>query len=269
MKQALFQKMIKKVKYEVAPEFRELESWISQLPSEFSSSGKTIFKLRNEVKVFNVGNYHLNVKAFKIPNLINRFVYVYLRGSKAERSYTYARKFLILGIPTPSAVGYVRCTKNGLLTKSYYISLHLNYNFTLRQVLDSHVELREEVLRQWVKFTYEKLHTNGIFHLDYSPGNTLITKTNGQYQFSVVDLNRMFFGPVSYEKGLSNFCRLNVDTPTLGLIGREYALLRNENPELAAKMIVEINCKGGAQVEKRELMKSILKQIFRSDRAGK
>ena len=255
--------MNEKIKYEIAPEFRDLEAWISQLPSNFSRSGETIFKLRNEVKVFNIGKYHLNVKAFKVPNFINRFVYVYFRGSKAARSYSYARKFLSLGIATPMAVGFVECTKKGLLSNSYYISLHLNYNYTLREVLDFKVELRDEILRQWVRFTYEKLHKNGIFHLDYSPGNTLITKTDGQYQFSIVDLNRMTFGAISFKKGLSNFCRLEVDHTTLGLIGREYAVLRGESPEKAAKIIVDIYRKGDTNLRKREYLKDIFKWIFK------
>ena len=258
-----------KIKYEIAPEFRELESWISQLPLNFSTSGETIFKLRNEVKVFTVGNYELNVKAFKVPNLINRFVYVYFRGSKAARSYSYARKFLSLGIATPKAVGFVECTKNGLLTNSYYISLHLRYNYTLREVLEFQVELKHEIIRQWVRFTYDKLHKNGIFHLDYSPGNTLITKTDGQYEFSVVDLNRMTFDPISFEKGLSNFCLLGVDHTTLGLIAKEYALLRGENPVKAANIIVDIERKRFTTLEKREHLKDILKRNFRYDRVGK
>jgi len=262
--------MREKITYEIAPEFRELELWISQLPADFSSSGETIFKLRNEVKVFNVGNYKLNVKAFKVPNLINRFVYVHVRGSKAARSYEYARKFFLLDVPTPQAVGHVECTRNGLLKKSYYISLHLNYNFTLREVLDFDVELRDEILRQWVRFTYEKLHKNGIFHLDYSQGNTLITKTDdGKYQFSIVDLNRMTFGPISFEKGLSNFCRLGVDQATLELIAREYASLRHENSAKAAKQIVIINRRSGENLKKREYLKVILSRVFKSGRDGK
>lgn len=261
--------MSEQIKYEIAPEFRELESWISQLPSNFSRSGETIFKLRNEVKVFNIGNYQLNVKAFKVPNLINRFVYVYFRGSKAARSYSYARKFLSLDIATPMAVGFVECTKNGLLTNSYYISLHLSYNYTLREVLDFQVELRDEILRQWVRFTYEKLHKNGIFHLDYSPGNTLITKKNGLYHFSVVDLNRMTFGQINFGKGLSNFCRLGVDPATLRLIGREYALLRGENPEKAAKMIVDIFQKDDTNLVRLKQVKDTFIRIFKSGRGEK
>ena len=136
--------MSKKIKYEIAPEFRDLESWISRLPADFSTTGVTIFKSRNEVKVFTVGDYLLNVKAFKIPNLINRFAYVYFRGSKAARSYRYARKFLSLGIATPKAIGYVNCIEGGLLRESYYISIHYKNEFTLREVFNYQVADHDE-----------------------------------------------------------------------------------------------------------------------------
>ena len=128
-----------KIKYKVSTEFMDLETWVSQLHSNFPHSGESIFKYRNEVKVFSVGDYELNVKAFKIPNLINRFVYIYIRGSKAARSYRYARKFLALGIATPAAVGYVECTSFGLLRESYYVSVHYKNEFTLREVLSRNI----------------------------------------------------------------------------------------------------------------------------------
>ena len=175
--------MTNQIKYQIAPEYRELESWINQLNSNFAGSGETIFKSRNEVKVFTVGDYLLNVKAFRIPNLINRFVYVYFRGSKAARSFSYARKLIALGIDTPAAVGYVECLKWGLLRKSYYVSIHFKYEFTLREVLNYQVADHDTILRQWVRFTYEQLHKNNIFHLDYSPGNTLICRKDNGYVF--------------------------------------------------------------------------------------
>ena len=135
-----------KIKYKIAPEFKELESWLIRLPSDFSSRGDTIYKLRNEIKVFSVGNILLNVKAFKVPNLVNRFVYQHFRDSKSARSYRYARKFIALDIPTPPAVGQVDCSENGLLTNSYYISLHLNCNYTLKDALAFPDKKKKEIL---------------------------------------------------------------------------------------------------------------------------
>jgi hypothetical protein len=253
-----------KIKYRIAPEFKELELWFSRLPFDFSNSGETIYKLRNEIKVFSDGNILLNVKAFKVPNLINRIAYQYFRDSKSTRSYRYARKFITLGISTPSPVGYIDCSENGLLTNSYYISIHMNYNYTLKEVWDFPDNQKKEILIQWIRFTYEKLHQNNIFHLDYSPGNTLISEINGVYLFSIVDLNRLSFGKINFEKGLSSFIRLGVDQTTLEFVGAEYAKLRGKNPEEAAKKMVEINQKGQEKLRKLNLFKEILKLVFKS-----
>jgi serine/threonine protein kinase len=258
--------MLMKIKYEVAPEFRELDLWISQLPSDFPVSGETIFKSRNEVKVFTVGDYQLNVKAFKVPNLINRFVYVYFRGSKAERSYRYARKFLALGIPTPKAVGYVDCTVGGLLHESYYISNHYKYEFTLREVLNYQVADHDAILREWVRFTYEKLHLNNIFHLDYSPGNTLISRRDNDYDFQIVDLNRMSFGPISFEKGLFNFRQLDTDRQTLELLASEYASLCHKDAGKAMKVLIDFDRRNKESRAWHEKIKKMIRLIFRSGR---
>jgi hypothetical protein len=260
--------MSKKIKYEIAPEFRDLESWISRLPADFSTTGETIFKSRNEVKVFTVGDYLLNVKAFKIPNLINRFVYVYFRGSKAARSYRYARKFLSLGIATPKAIGYVNCTVNGLLRESYYISIHYKNEFTLREVLNYQVADHDAILRQWVRFTYENLHLNNIFHLDYSPGNTLICRKGDEYEFQIVDLNRMRFEPINFERGLSNFRQLDTDRQTLELLAAEYALLCHKDAGKAIKILIDLDRRNKASRHRRGSIKRIFASIFRSGSAS-
>jgi len=256
--------MSKKIKYEIAPELGELETWISQLPVEFSRSGETIFKSRNEVKVFTVGNYQLNVKAFKIPNLINRFAYVYFRGSKAARSYRYARKFLSLGIATPMAIGYVDCIENGLLCESYYISIHYKNEFTLREVLNYQVADHDAILRQWVRFTYENLHLNNIFHLDYSPGNTLICRKGNEFDFQIVDLNRMRFGPIDFERGLCNFRQLDTDRQTLELLAAEYASLCHKDAGKAMKILIDFDRKNKESRSRHGKIKKLIGSIFRS-----
>ena len=260
--------MSKKIKYEVAPEFRELELWISQLPASFSGDGVTIFKSRNEVKVFSVGNYQLNVKSFKVPNLINQFVYVYFRGSKAARSYSYARKFFSLGIPTPAAVGYLECVEGGFLKESYYVSVHYNNEFTLREVLNYQVADHDAILREWVRFTYEKLHQNNIFHLDYSPGNTLICRKDNEFDFQIVDLNRMSFGPIGFERGLCNFRQLDTDRQTLELLAAEYASLCHKDAGKAMKILITFDLKNKESRRRHKRIKELIGSIFRSGRVG-
>lgn len=258
-----------KSKYKLAPGFEMLEGWVSQLPNYFSANGTTFFKNRNEIKVFEVERFNLNVKEFRIPNYVNRYSYVYLRESKAARSFNYSLRLSQLGVQTPQAVGYIECTEKGLLTKSYYISLHEHYDYTLREVLGFPVELRDKILKHWVCFTYEKLHKNGIFHLDYSQGNTLITEREGSYLFSIVDLNRMEFGTVDFRKGLTNFCRLGLDDYSIGLVASEYARICDEDEEMAKKFLIKFNHKTETAHHRWQNTKSIVRKLLRSGRAGK
>lgn len=233
--------MRKEIRYKIAPGFELLDSWVGKLPDYFPSNGVSIFKDRNEVKVFEDHGFSLNVKAFKLANLVNRFAYVYLRGSKARRSYQNALRFLDEGASTPVPVAYVECLSYGLLQESFYVSLHFRHDFSLRDVLNCLVPDKENILKQWVNFTWNHLHRHGIYHMDYSPGNTLVQKVNDQYHFAVVDLNRMMFMPVGFEKGIENFRQLDTDEESLRLIATEYAHLCGESPEKAIELLLKFD----------------------------
>jgi serine/threonine protein kinase len=233
--------MRRKIRYTIAPGFEILESWVKNLPDFFTAHGVSIFKDRNEVKVFEELGFSLNVKAFKLANLVNQFAYVYLRGSKAARSYQNALRFLDKGASTPVPVAYVECLSYGLLKESFYVSLHFRHNFSLRDVLNRLVPDKENILKQWVNFTWNHLHRHGIYHMDYSPGNTLIQKVNDQYNFAVVDLNRMMFMPVGFEKGIENFRQLDTDEDSLRLIATEYAKFCGESPGKAIELLLKFD----------------------------
>ena len=258
--------MLKKIKYQLAPKYQLLDAWIQQLPDYFTNHGETIFKSRNEVKVFQHGDLLLNVKAFKVPNWINRVVYVYFRASKAQRSFKYAQKFLNLGVSTPEAIGFIECLSNGLLGKSFYVSIHCQYDFTLREVMNYQVLERDKIIRQWIRFTYEKLHLNGIFHLDYSPGNTLITKTDEGYEFNIIDLNRMKFRKISFVLGLKNFRQLDTDLQTIECIAKEYARLNGEDSMTAVELLTKFHLDNVCSRHRHMRMKESIRKFFRSDR---
>jgi hypothetical protein len=79
-------------------------------------------------------------------------------------------------------------------------------------------------LRAFAAYTYE-LHQKGVWHLDYSPGNILIKRSDQGYQFSIVDINRMEFRPISALEGCENFNKLWASDEELEIMGREYARL--------------------------------------------
>ena len=176
------------------------------------------------------------VKSFKIPHIINRFAYTFLRDGKAKKSYQNATKLSKLGVATPEPIGIIEFFKLGLLSNSYFISVYEPYDFTIREVFHHKVDNYKEILKQFAKFTYE-IHQKGVWHVDYSLGNILITKINNTYKFSLVDINRMEFKSIKGYEGLKNLNKFWAkDKNDLILLAREYAIAANLNEKKAIEI---------------------------------
>lgn len=184
---------------------------------------------RNTIKLFDLNGTTLNVKSFKKPNLINKIVYRYFRKSKAERSYTFANKLLDKGILTPQPIAFFEHSDVIGLKDSYYISKHLRYDLTYRELVHQpDYPDHENILRQFTAFTW-KLHQNNILFKDHSPGNTLIVKKDNGYDFYLVDLNRMEFRPLTFEERIKNFSRITPKKEMVEIMSDEYAKLSGED----------------------------------------
>jgi len=192
------------------------------VPALFASSQSSIHKARNELKVVDCQGEKLVLKSFKVPNFIRRFIYTFLRPSKAERSY---KNSLLLADFTPEPVAYVAYESGGLISSSYFISQCYEYDFTIREpLLDLDFPDREGVLKAFARFTLG-LHDAGFFHKDYSPGNILIKKLPEQeYEFKIVDVNRMLILKLNDEMRARGFEKLWARDEDLDLIATEYAL---------------------------------------------
>ena len=168
------------------------------------------------------------MKSFKVPNLVNRIAYKYVRSSKAARSFEYAHKLLEKGIHTPEPIAYFE--EEGLLFgHSYYVSNHLNYDLTYRELCEASPYLgNKDILSAFARFTYN-LHEKGIHFLDHSLGNTLIVITEKGYDFYLVDLNRMKFGPMDFDTRMNNFARLSPRPEDIAVMASAYALVSGEN----------------------------------------
>jgi hypothetical protein len=178
---------------------------------------------RNSLRLFQLEGETLNVKSFRSPNIVNKFVYKYFRKSKAQRSFEYANKLIKMNIGTPDPVAFYEVNSSLVFGNSYYISVHLNYDITFRElVFDFNIPNHEAILRAFTRFTFE-LHEKEINFLDHSPGNTLIQYNNGDYLFYLVDLNRMKFEPMSIEKRIKNFAKLSSSKRIVEVMSSEYA----------------------------------------------
>ncbi|MBJ6369731.1 lipopolysaccharide kinase InaA family protein [Snuella sedimenti] len=202
---------------------------IDNLIMDFDSAGESIKDSRNRLKLFQLNGQTINIKAFKIPNIINQLVYNFFRKSKAQRSFEYANKLLALGIGTPAPIAYYEFKTPLLFKKSFYVSEQLDYDITYRELTkDFNLPDYDIILRAFTRFTYT-LHKKGVHFLDHSPGNTLIKKNEDSYDFYLVDLNRMKFGNMGFKSRIKNFSRLTIHKSMVEVMSDEYAKCTGED----------------------------------------
>jgi len=205
---------------------------IEQYLQDFNTLGKLIVDgNRNKIKAYEIEGSSFNVKSFKIPNFINQIIYKHFRKSKANRSFEYANKLITFDIGTPKPIAYYEHFSFIGLQESYYVCEHLNYDLTFRELITNpDYPDYEKILRLFTEFTWQ-LHEKGIYFKDHSPGNTLIIKNSENYDFYLVDLNRMSFVKLDLEARMKNFSRLTPKKEMIYIMSDEYAKLSGENFE--------------------------------------
>lgn len=209
--------------------FSNHQNYFDDIITNYDSKGQSYGNQdRNSLRLFELGDLTVNVKSFKVPNLINQIAYRFFRKSKAQRSFEYANRLQSLNIGTPQPIAYYEYKTPFLFNKSYYLSLHLDYDLTYRELTtDLNYPNHEAILRAFTRFTY-KLHEGGVNFLDHSPGNTLITTADNDYKFYLVDLNRMEFGQLSLDVRIKNFAKLTIHKSMIEVMSDEYAKLTGE-----------------------------------------
>lgn len=223
------------MKYLINSKFKDLQVSIIFFIDNFSNSGKNfVIGQRNSIKLFNIDGIDVSVKSFKKPNLINKIVYRYFRKSKARRSFEFASKLMDLGIGTPQPVAFFENYDIIGLKDSYYACVHLENVFEFREIVQNkNFENRDEILRQFTKFTFD-MHQKGVEFLDHSPGNTLIKDNyDGTYSFYLVDLNRMkFHESIDFQTRMNNLSHLTPQKEMIAVMSNEYAQLLGVNESL-------------------------------------
>ena len=221
----------------INPKYQKLEKFIKELPLIFDESGDITYSARNTIKTFDAGGYRVNVKSFKKPIFINQIAYVTVRSSKAKRSYLNAQKLIEKGFATPDPIAYIEQKELGLLTNSYYLSVHDEFDGILRELQTGTIELHKELIRQFALFIAD-LHEKQVLHLDFSPGNILYKLKDGVYTFYLVDLNRMTFDkPIDLDMACTNFSRLWGSDDMMRYMIEVYAKIRNLDEKLCIEKV--------------------------------
>lgn len=223
----------------IHPDYENYAEFVDTLPDIFPNEGVTIFKARNEVKLFKVKGKEFIVKSFKIPHIINKIAYSLFRASKAERSYTNAIEIGKRGSATPAPVAYIEIRKCGLLFNSFYISRKSRFHRELRELCTTGDSAEAyAVLDDFAKFSAH-LHDQGIYHKDYTPGNILFGKTGDNYEFELVDLNRMKYCKIDLKTGCKIFHRLCLSDDFYRHLAQKYALARGFDVDDSVRLMLK------------------------------
>jgi serine/threonine protein kinase len=248
------------IQYEYKSLYTSLKPSFESIRSIFAGDNHSIHKARNELKIIEIEGIKTVVKSFKIPHVLNRIVYTFFRKSKAYKSYHNALHLKELNISTPEPIALIEFFESGLLEESYFISEFFDYDFTIRTPLLEPLEDRKAIFTAFAAYTYD-LHQKGVWHLDYSPGNILIKRSERGYQFSIVDINRMEFREITPLQGCENFNKLWASDEELEIMGREYARLCGFN---VAVTIAEIKRHNDANKRVKNFKKR-LKNLLKGD----
>jgi len=219
------------MKFIFTSSFEKYQNTFEKIVLNFKNEGTLIGSdKRNAIKYFEVEGEKINVKSFKQPNLFNKIIYSYFRKSKARRSFEFAKILQQNGFGTPEPIAYLENFDWIGLTTSFYFSRQLDHVFMFREaIFDVNFENRELITKKYTQFFFN-LHEKGIEFVDNTSGNTLIRKTATDYEFFLVDLNRMnFHQSMSVKLRISNLAKLTNDTSIIKIISEEYARLLNDS----------------------------------------
>ena len=199
--------------------------FLQNLPEYFNNHGETIFKARNEIKVFNLNGYKINVKKYCIPPIVNRVFYsVGIRTPKCKSAFLNASKILRAGFETPKPYAYIIERRNGLIRHSYLVS----------EQLENVTQIRSgkglNLIKEFANYT-AVLHEKGLNPIDYTPGNILFRRENGKCRFFLVDVNRFKFKnkPLNINQAPYNLYTTMSSTRNLNYFINCYANLRAMN----------------------------------------
>lgn len=180
-----------------------------------------IYEGRNRVVRLMHEGRHVNIKQFKVPNIVNRLAYTTVRSSKAERAYEYALRLRNLGFNTPEPLAYAERRNGPLLGLSYFVSQQLEGFCDMRTIGEDD---DRAVLADELGALMARMHDMGVWMKDFSQGNVLRRRgPKGHYEFFLVDINRMQFDVTDSRRLMDNFGRITDDPSFLRILARAYS----------------------------------------------
>ena len=248
----------KEMKIEINPAYESERELLVRIPEERYAAEQTFCCDRNTVVRVNIGSHEYVVKRFKVPHLINRFAYTFIRKDKALRSYLNAFRLREAHFDTPEPVAYMAIYKQGLYHTGYYVSRYYpseRLDELMRRDMDA--QQRDKLYDEFIDFTYRQ-HQAGVYMKDYNLGNVLVTYGGEHYHFALVDINRMKFNHhPSYREAMTSFDQTGLPIPQFSALIPLYAKLVGEDPEQGIYLMLKERNRRWRKIRVRAVFKRL------------
>jgi hypothetical protein len=178
----------------IHPDYAPLSNELAELIQGHYTPEKTFCNKRNTVELVNVAGKPMVMKRYKKANLLTGIIYTLFRKSKARRAYEHALLLLNAGIATPKPIAYAEKRCCGIFHYGYFISEYCTLPSVESEFYAPEADRQEhqKMAEALSRYTLE-LHQKGFIPLDYNTTNILFEKVNGEYRFTLIDINRMKF----------------------------------------------------------------------------
>lgn len=217
--------------------YEDCSGLVERIAEGFAGLGEVVYDARNQIRVVETERGRWNVKRYHRPALLNRLVYSTVRRAKGLRAFVYPARLLGAGIETPRAIAYVEERRWGLIGESFLFTEQCELSRRFYELGDARLDDCRGLVAAFVEMTV-RMHEAGLLHKDYSPGNILFDCVDGEWRFSLVDINRLRIGAVSVKKGCENFARLWGQPEVFRFMAREYARRRGADVEECERWVM-------------------------------
>ncbi len=226
------------MKVVIHPAYINLKDFIQRLPSVFEEEGQLLYKKRNIVKRYNVNGLSLVVKKFKHPNIIQRIIYTFFKRSKAERAYRFTAQLRSLQIDSPHEVAYIETKSHHLFARGYFVSIYCD-DPTSGSLMKSNSD--NTPLIEALATFLANMHEKGFLHGDLNLNNILYRREdNGQFHFTLIDINRATFKKPTTAECLNDLKRLTHERDVLRHLISLYAEKRHWDNDSSVVRVIRL-----------------------------